>query len=820
MSQISIAHDVIRRRVPRRTWIFLLISNNFHFIITVPILAVILFLNTNPLLSVMLGAFAILSISAFWTAYNLDPSLQNDDHPHHKSWNRFKSSLLRIAPFLQRRPAWQISFVGWVLASVPIFFMILPLVSSSDLTIVIGSRLGFDLYWLSYIPVLAWISYRANKYVSEWFGFFWFLSALGYSICFFIYYKDPVVDKGLHLIILMGWFFFLSLIIHYLFRRIAIFRGQAELVQDVTETLRNDRRYTEAFDARPIQNEPDEALNEIAKYIGTMLLYDRVFILVADQEQEKLYMKGRYGVEAPWPDEGWSINNQNSITGWVARNKEEHLCAVTHDCDLFFNPNDAYPCKSEATVPILVGDECVGVLDIESAHPKAFNQSDIRLLWQIANSIGAALGYERHVKKEVDKTHKLLGEASEILTQSKNLDEALQTVAQKLREIFKVDLVVMYKHAVATHVPLPGLIIDGDVLFPKMLGHSIRNDSCVNELIRKPGISYVSPRADEDPFLLGPDSGEYNPEDKVAFGVSHRFVKREKIKSMIFLKLGTGDDIVGTIFLNYRRRMSFPSRMIESLYAIANVLTMGLVLKRKVERMGGPLAGATPLAHSTAEAAFESVSRDFDEMDWGQIERNPKTDLLFTQISSYREKLDELRREWTNLILVEHMNLQLSSMMESIYHLESKLHFMFPNVVFEWDSHEFIDIPTNDLGEVIYKIIAEGVSNALVHAHATHIRVDCKLIDGHLRIQVENDGQPIDPELAQAINSLANSPFKASETEKQTGIISILLDARRWFGAKWHLSGMDFKTTLLSVVLPFNTVMQKEYLDENKIEFE
>ena len=83
-------------------------------------------------------------------------------------------------------------------------------------------------------------------------------------------------------------------------------------------------------------------------------------------------------------------------------------------------------------------------------------------------------------------------------------------------------------------------------------------------------------------------------------------------------------------------------------------------------------------------------------------------------------------------------------MLESISHLELKLHSMFPNVSFEWDSREFLSIPTNDLGDVVYKIVAEGVSNALVHAHAQRIGIRCRWQKGCIEIQVTNDGPPID----------------------------------------------------------------------------
>lgn len=814
MTQNDTITSVFQSQVPRRTKYFLLISNNFYLILSIPVLALILFLNITPLISIGLGVVVVLFLAIFWKTYNLDIAVQAEDHPHHnKSWNSFHETISRFTPLLRKMSAWQISLIGWVLANIPICLFVLPELLNHPISIT--PRLGFDLYWLAYIPVLVWISYRTRDHSTEWFLGFWLLSTIGYSACFFLVYGNFTSDLILHLTILLSWFLFISLSIHYLFRRIANLRGQSEVVQTVTERLRNNRKYTDAFDFRPIQNGADVSLMEIAEHIGQTLLYDRVFILVRG-EDNTLYMKGRFGIDAPWPKKGWQVEKEPSITGWVAQNKKAHLCPDTSKCDLFYNPNYAYPCKSEAAVPIISEGECIGVIDVESDHPNAFHQSDIRLLWQIANSIGAAISYERHVSNEVDRTQTILKEASEILAKSKNLDDALGKVAQNIRQVFRVDLVLLYKHAVATCVPLPGLIIEGEALFPEILGHSIRKDSRVNELVLRPESSYISPHADEDVFLLGPNNGDYLGEDVTHYGTNARFVKREKIKSMIYLKLGVGNDVVGSLFLNFRRRMHFPKRMIESLHAVVNVLSMGLILKRQLERAVGPLAGATPLAHSTAEAAFESVSRDFDELDLKLVGMNSQNEKIIKQIFNYKEKLDNLRMEWTNLILVEQMHLKLSSMVEPISHLEIKLHSMFPNVVFKWKPLQFLGIPTSEFGEVVYKVIAEGISNALVHAHAKNIELDSTILNGNLIIRIVNDGKPIDPDLVVKINNLVTRNYLMDGSEKHTGIISILLDARRWFGAEWNFLSGEMHGAKLEVKLPLGIYdYDEDYFDEH-----
>jgi hypothetical protein len=279
--------------------------------------------------------------------------------------------------------------------------------------------------------------------------------------------------------------------------------------------------------------------------------------------------------------------------------------------------------------------------------------------------------------------------------------------------------------------------------------------------------------------------------------------------------------VVGSLFLNYRSRTTFQKSQINALRAFAKTLALALILKRQVERANGPLAGAIPLAHSQAEAAFEYASREFHEINLGELDSFPGCQGIQRQLSEFSKKLELVKLQWNNLILVEQSHLRGSSLAEPITHLETKLRTMFPGVRMKWNSQEFLSIPLDELGEVLYKIISESVSNALVHARASLIELKATREDELITLSVYNNGTAIDPGRAMWINSLISSPYDPDSLEKSTGIASILLDARRWFGADWSFTLGETVGTLITVRFPIGRMFDRyreEEEDGNKTE--
>lgn len=801
------------RMVPRRTGIFLLITNYFPYSIVIPVVGLIMFLNMDPYLTLLLVSLGGGGIALFWYAYTLDLDLKHHPNPHWRRWNRFNEFIYPFAKIVQRLPEPVVPILAMLLASAPVVLGVISQVRGS--IVGVEPRFGYDLYWLSYLPVILWISYIKRYKASDLWAPALLVAMCIYSLgYFFIPSGENFADKAVRLSVLLSWFFFLSLILHFSLRRVAQLRGHSEVAVEITEKLRSKAGYINAFDIIHISSEKDEHLNEIAGIIGKSLKYDRVFILV--RYKDELIMKGMYGIsDVNWPSKGWSISDsaQPSITGWVARNKMHHLCSDTRSCDLFFNPEQAFHCRSEAAVPILVDDECVGVIDIESNHKKAFHHSDVRILTQIANAIATALSHEREIITERNKAYGTLDQVTTCLVSSPNLDDALHSVLEVLRERFEADLAIIYKHAVATSVPLPDLIRSGEFKFEHLLGRPITTKSRLVELANKDEDIYIQPFAEKDDLLVGPIQTQEGPQE---LDTQYDFARREGVKSMIYLKLKVGDEMVGSLFLNYRHRKQFSFHEVNSLQSFAKVLALSILLKRQLERAQGPLAGAIPLAHSDTGAAFESINRNFEELKEKIYFTLRNSEEIKKPLGEFKQKLDELKLHWSTNVLTEKSSSQDAMVMDSISQLESRLRKLFPSIEFRWNLNEFLRFPSGDLGEAAYKLIAEGVSNALVHGKADYIEIRCINKMDIFEIVIRNNGELMSSDSRAEINELQLKSENMNELRKRTGIIPILLDAKRWFGASWKFNMEENRFTTLKVVFFSPEVLSYREEDEDE----
>jgi GAF domain-containing protein len=197
--------------------------------------------------------------------------------------------------------------------------------------------------------------------------------------------------------------------------------------------------------------EEAQALNAISKEITSQLDLNRVFNLILnkaleltrctlgslhlyDPDQNNLSMAAERGVADD--KKGLRMYLSRGIVGYVARIRE-----LINVKDVTQTPwNGIYEefiegTRSELAVPMLAGNELRGVLNVESAFPSHFNESDERLLWGLADLAVIALqNAERYKKAESDtQRFELLYKAGQELSKITDLaqiEQAYEIVVQ------------------------------------------------------------------------------------------------------------------------------------------------------------------------------------------------------------------------------------------------------------------------------------------------------------------------------------------------------------------------------------------------------
>ena len=166
--------------------------------------------------------------------------------------------------------------------------------------------------------------------------------------------------------------------------------------------LKSEREYAETLETlAEIGREmsaildPDELLTRLAHLIKRVIDYRIFGIALLDEETGQLDLKVtiKYGDD---PRAIAPVKLGEGLVGYAALHKEVVLVPdVTKDPRYI----DAVPgVRSELVVPLLLKDRCIGVFDLESPEPDAFNKKHVKLLTLLASEAAVAIENARLVE--------------------------------------------------------------------------------------------------------------------------------------------------------------------------------------------------------------------------------------------------------------------------------------------------------------------------------------------------------------------------------------------------------------------------------------
>jgi sigma-B regulation protein RsbU (phosphoserine phosphatase) len=171
----------------------------------------------------------------------------------------------------------------------------------------------------------------------------------------------------------------------------------AHVAQAITTArlFESEREYTETLETlAEIGREmsaildPDELLTRLAHLIKRVVDYRIFAIALLNEEEQCLELK----VTIKFGDaqkELKSVKVGEGLVGYAALHKEVVLVP-----DVTMDPRyiAAVPgVRSELVVPLLLKDRCIGVFDLESPEPNAFNKKHVKLLTLLASEAAVAI---------------------------------------------------------------------------------------------------------------------------------------------------------------------------------------------------------------------------------------------------------------------------------------------------------------------------------------------------------------------------------------------------------------------------------------------
>jgi GAF domain-containing protein/HAMP domain-containing protein len=90
---------------------------------------------------------------------------------------------------------------------------------------------------------------------------------------------------------------------------------------------------------------------------------------------------------------------QQGIVGYVSQHREPRIALNVGEDAVFFSNPDLPQTQSEMALPLVVGSELLGVLDVQSTEQSAFTDQDVRTLQVLADQVAIAIHSARLVQQ-------------------------------------------------------------------------------------------------------------------------------------------------------------------------------------------------------------------------------------------------------------------------------------------------------------------------------------------------------------------------------------------------------------------------------------
>ena len=191
----------------------------------------------------------------------------------------------------------------------------------------------------------------------------------------------------------------------------------------------------------------EDLLARSAELIRDRFGFDHVLIFLVDDSARAVVLS-----EAAGPAAGelkasglrYELDS-GSLIGWVASNRQPHAARRVAGDELF-TPNDLLPeTRSEAGLPLRVGDRLIGAMAVHSRAPGAFDASELEVLQALADQISVALENGRLFTRQ-ERVARLEQQVAALTTRihaSLTLDAILENAAGDLGRLFGASKVVV-----------------------------------------------------------------------------------------------------------------------------------------------------------------------------------------------------------------------------------------------------------------------------------------------------------------------------------------------------------------------------------------
>ena len=181
--------------------------------------------------------------------------------------------------------------------------------------------------------------------------------------------------------------------------------------------------------------DPDRLMQEVTRSIRESFNYYNVALLLLDEEHREVVLRAiAGGFEHVTPGD-YRQSIDEGIIGFVARTGNPWLANDTSKDPYYVKGfSEVILTKSELCIPIKLGDEIIGVLDVQSIRLNAFDQADVVAMEAVADRLAMGIQNARLYEEMAG-----LYDVGLAVTSALELDKTLRAIYEQVNHLMSFD---------------------------------------------------------------------------------------------------------------------------------------------------------------------------------------------------------------------------------------------------------------------------------------------------------------------------------------------------------------------------------------------
>ena len=245
------------------------------------------------------------------------------------------------------------------------------------------------------------------------------------------------------------------------------------IIRDVTERRKavdaQERQFKELSVLQALAvagseaEDENELIEEAIEIIGHTLYTDVLGVLLVAESGNAFYPHpSSRGIVRPELMHEYSLDE--GVTGYVARTGQALSLPDVQNSRFYIEVNPIS--RSELCVPMKIGEQVIGVINVESAKPNHFTVDDERLLQTLAGQLATAIARLRNARAE--RESRILAEAlrdtAETLSTTLDFNVVLDRILENIERVVpsQTAIIMMYRNEVARTIRHRGFNERGD----------------------------------------------------------------------------------------------------------------------------------------------------------------------------------------------------------------------------------------------------------------------------------------------------------------------------------------------------------------------